>query len=443
MRIFISYRRKDSQYLAADLRDVMVRHFGPANVFVDSEAIPIGVDFTQRIGQELQRADAVLVLVGPAWKPARLKEPADPVRFELATAHQFSKKVVPVLHSGTTMPAMADLPADLRWFCTINAFRVGEPERYRSDIAQLARTLASDTPVRYEPNPYRVRFMPGILSIGVDAIARILRRQTGLEPYLRPGPQQLVAFNGNSSIVLGQIIGQDGYDRASAIENPVQFAEQYTGRPIRDASVQHIFGEPGLRMELDEVDAFTYLRSSHLALLASRCDIATTDAIVDAVAALKPTAPTSIKFAFTAPIPLTDGFNVTMERLMLALVDTDSDQTLLEVYLERDVELDALDDVAGAKALIPEGASCLSDQPERLFGSAGGHSTLCAIRGPTGRESMVLTGMAHIGGKGIRATISHHCIERVNEKRTAGLLRAHGYRDLAEFLPYLMVKSTL
>jgi hypothetical protein len=53
-RIFISYRRSDTQMAAGRLRDALVNRFGPASVFRDKEAIRPGYDWVEEIQAALQ-----------------------------------------------------------------------------------------------------------------------------------------------------------------------------------------------------------------------------------------------------------------------------------------------------------------------------------------------------------------------------------------------------
>ena len=66
-KIFISYRRADSQHVTDRISDHMHQHFGQDNVFQDVDNIPFGVDFREYLRQEVEKCDAVLVIIGPDW----------------------------------------------------------------------------------------------------------------------------------------------------------------------------------------------------------------------------------------------------------------------------------------------------------------------------------------------------------------------------------------
>jgi hypothetical protein len=127
MNVFISYRRSDTQDLAGRLADRLRHARGVREVFIDVEEIAPGVDFVARLREALQACDLCLVLVGHAWRgvrdtgPARMDDPADFVRLEVATALTMAGKVLPVLANGAAMPAPEVLPAGIQPLTRINA----------------------------------------------------------------------------------------------------------------------------------------------------------------------------------------------------------------------------------------------------------------------------------------------------------------------------------
>jgi hypothetical protein len=44
-RVFISYRREESELIAGRIYDHLTSRFGPHNIFRDLDSIPPGVDF--------------------------------------------------------------------------------------------------------------------------------------------------------------------------------------------------------------------------------------------------------------------------------------------------------------------------------------------------------------------------------------------------------------
>ena len=52
-------------YLVLDVRKAVAEAVGETNVFLDIVNIPLGVDFRAYIRSEVDKADAVLAVIGP------------------------------------------------------------------------------------------------------------------------------------------------------------------------------------------------------------------------------------------------------------------------------------------------------------------------------------------------------------------------------------------
>lgn len=116
-RIFISYRRDDSAYVAAMLAQRLRAAFGPDSVYIDIDAIPLGIDFRQHIQNAVHKCDVLLALVGQRWLSVapdsgrrRIDDPADFVRIEIEAAIRRDIPVVPVLIDNAPMPSADELP---------------------------------------------------------------------------------------------------------------------------------------------------------------------------------------------------------------------------------------------------------------------------------------------------------------------------------------------
>ena len=151
-RIFISYRRGDTQWAAGRLADSLAAYFGDKRVFRDVESIAGGADFGEVIRHTLGSADAVVVLIGPDWLDARdgagrrrLDEADDWVAREVAAALEAAVPVYPVLVEGTPMPRADELPESLRALTRFNAISISDG-RWREDVTRLARIIALDIP---------------------------------------------------------------------------------------------------------------------------------------------------------------------------------------------------------------------------------------------------------------------------------------------------------
>ena len=119
--IFISYRRDDTRDLAGRLFDGLRTHFGPSQVFMDTDGIVRGEKFATALTEALGCCKALLALIGPIWVTCtrkdgrrRLDVDDDWVRVEIAKALARDITVVPVLFRGTALPQEQELPADIR-----------------------------------------------------------------------------------------------------------------------------------------------------------------------------------------------------------------------------------------------------------------------------------------------------------------------------------------
>jgi hypothetical protein len=59
-KVFISYRRDDSAGHAGRVHDRLEREFGNDFLFMDVDAIPLGVNFTTVLRDEVARCDVLL-----------------------------------------------------------------------------------------------------------------------------------------------------------------------------------------------------------------------------------------------------------------------------------------------------------------------------------------------------------------------------------------------
>jgi hypothetical protein len=142
--IFVSYRRSDSQDVTGRIYHRLVGKFTPNHVYKDVDSIPFGVSFPAHIRQLLNRANIVLVVIGPNWLNAkdeegrrRLDDPNDFVRLEVEAALKADMPVIPVLVSSARMPSAKELPASLRQLASRNAVPIRPDPDFNRDIDRL------------------------------------------------------------------------------------------------------------------------------------------------------------------------------------------------------------------------------------------------------------------------------------------------------------------
>ncbi|MGL6111477.1 MAG: toll/interleukin-1 receptor domain-containing protein [Rubrivivax sp.] len=129
MKVFLSYRRADSQATAGRLAQFLDAIPDVGEVFLDVDGITPGENFEKKIQDTLEQVSHVFLLIGPQWTgpigtggKTRLFDDDDMVRRETRLALASKTRVVPLLLDDTRMPRPADLPPDLKTLPSINAF---------------------------------------------------------------------------------------------------------------------------------------------------------------------------------------------------------------------------------------------------------------------------------------------------------------------------------
>lgn len=145
--IFISYRRGISSGWAGRFAEKLGAHFGPNNIFMDTETLQPGTDFVDAISDAVKSCDVVLAIIAPDWVGAttqsgqrRLDDPHDFVRIEIASALSRGIRVIPVLVGHATMPTTEDLPEDLQLLARRQAHEISDT-RWDFDCQRLINVL--------------------------------------------------------------------------------------------------------------------------------------------------------------------------------------------------------------------------------------------------------------------------------------------------------------
>jgi len=165
-KIFISYRRDDTQATALSIAQFLERTFGGGNVFLDLD-VPAGTRFPAAIEKELAESKVLLVLIGPQWLDIRDQEgrrrldvPDDWVRLEIAHALRRGIVVIPVMLAGAALPQRAALPDDIKELADHQAATI-RLTSFKSDMASLVDSIHAI--------PHRT-----ILSLKIPAAATLL-----------------------------------------------------------------------------------------------------------------------------------------------------------------------------------------------------------------------------------------------------------------------------
>jgi uracil-DNA glycosylase family 4 len=158
-RIFINYRRQDSEGYVGRLYDHLVQHFDREDVFMDVDNISPGVDFIQALEEAVAGCEVFIAVIGPNWLTVadetgrrRLDQWNDFVRIEIASALKQEKHVIPALVGGAHMPSPAALPDDLAALARRNAVELSH-QRFGYDTAKLVDAIKRLLPPRHGAKP--------------------------------------------------------------------------------------------------------------------------------------------------------------------------------------------------------------------------------------------------------------------------------------------------
>lgn len=214
-RIFISYRRDESEYQAHRLQSELAPYFDAPEeeIFIDIDNMPLGVDFVDHIAQKVAQAEVVLAIIGKGWLTAedattgvrRLDNPKDYVRVEIVTALEQGKPVVPILLDGVKMPAEDDLPDELKPLVQRAGVEVSL-KSFSSDVSRLMKGLGFKLPVETKAAPQKEEPKPEVkkrkrvmnwflapvltfcLALATEMTAQIATGQTWLLKFFQPPP---------------------------------------------------------------------------------------------------------------------------------------------------------------------------------------------------------------------------------------------------------------
>jgi hypothetical protein len=130
-RVFMSYRRDDSQAEALMIYQRLAQRLGEDTIFFDLDTLDPGVKFIVEIINAVNRCEVFLAVIGKRWLSIqnehgrrRLDDPDDILRLEIATALGRDVLIVPVLIAGARMPKKNELPDDLKSLTDRNALEI-------------------------------------------------------------------------------------------------------------------------------------------------------------------------------------------------------------------------------------------------------------------------------------------------------------------------------
>ena len=151
-KIFITYRRSDTDGHAGRLHADLTKTFPQHNVFFDIGTLKAGDEFSERIEQTIHGCDVLIAVIGRNWLSAkennrrRIDNRRDLVRREVAMALQRKIVVIPVLVQDASMPTEDDLPNELKPLSHRSATMLSD-HRWNYDVKQLINQLKDIAPL--------------------------------------------------------------------------------------------------------------------------------------------------------------------------------------------------------------------------------------------------------------------------------------------------------
>jgi hypothetical protein len=221
--IFISYRREDAAGHARALYEQLATRFGEERVFMDVDAIGLGVNVTERIESAIGTSGVLLALIGKDWLTAagaggkrRLDDPEDFVRREIAGALKREIKVIPVLVQGAKMPSRSELPPALADLSEPSALELSDVY-WKPAVERLSAALApllGEAPLPPEPEPPerrpRVAVAVGLVGLAllVAGLVLFLLGDVYFQPNFPSLPVEPVLFTAPAPIgvLLGAVV---------------------------------------------------------------------------------------------------------------------------------------------------------------------------------------------------------------------------------------------
>jgi len=159
-RVFISYRRSDTELAAQQVYDRLCRRFGADRIFIDRQLVA-GEHWEDVLRDRLERCTVFVLLIGNGFvaglNERRASQQADPLEAEIRIALELEGerrlRVVPVLVGPQDMPAAEALPESLRPIRRVNAVWA-HPLVFETAMGKLVQAIAAaDYELRpIEPN---------------------------------------------------------------------------------------------------------------------------------------------------------------------------------------------------------------------------------------------------------------------------------------------------
>jgi hypothetical protein len=160
----------DASGHAISIYERLKETFGSSEVFLDTAGMQAGSRWQEETRAQLESCEVCVVIIGRQWAPERLGGREDLVRFELETALNGNKALIPVLVDNAELPGVNELPPSLRSLLSWQAVWLDHRTygAYKQDLSTLVdriRALFMQRGVYGVIRVYRWGHVPGVDSI--------------------------------------------------------------------------------------------------------------------------------------------------------------------------------------------------------------------------------------------------------------------------------------
>lgn len=146
-KVFISYRRLDSEHIAGRICDRLKVKYAKDQIFFDVDAIPLGVDFRTHVRTAIRQSAVIVAVIGPDWFHARQSRSwfgwrsqpkEDHVQVELEVAVELGIPILPLLVNNASAEMLKQTPPSLRSVQYLNAafVRAGRDFHHDMDLVE-------------------------------------------------------------------------------------------------------------------------------------------------------------------------------------------------------------------------------------------------------------------------------------------------------------------
>jgi hypothetical protein len=146
-KIFLSYRREDTQWAARGIYESLSDKYGREYVFRDIDSTPAGVKFSTWIEARIAQCNVMIVLIGDTWSSTkdqagrpRLELPEDWVRKEIEEGLRRKVPIILVCVQGARMPSEAELPSSIAELAGFQSTEITD-SRWDFDVRRLLQAV--------------------------------------------------------------------------------------------------------------------------------------------------------------------------------------------------------------------------------------------------------------------------------------------------------------